>query len=366
MKVLINVPELDGPGGVAYYYRCLRPHFSSETQYVAIGARSNERRAFHAMWRLLRDYANFLMKLSLESIDIVHLNPSLVPKAILRDAVFIMIAKVFRKKVVVFIRGWDPGFERLIRRYFLTLFHLIYSRADVFIVLSSEFQRKLVEMGFNNPIYRETTVVADSVLSRIDVRSQTERRQKGEKDFHILFLSRMERSKGIYLALDAFRVLRDRNSKVAMTVAGDGREAASAREYARRNEIDGVEFVGHVDGDQKHYAFSQADVYFFPTFHGEGMPNSVLEAMAYGLPIVTRPVGGIRDFFEDGKMGFVTESSSCTAFADLIETLMRNWELRSDMGCRGNRFVVENCMASKVVTRLQAIYSTVLSEATPR
>lgn len=48
------------------------------------------------------------------------------------------------------------------------------------------------------------------------------------------------------------------------------------------------------------------------------MPSSVLEAMAFGLPVITRPVGGLKDFFENVKMGFITESKTLGGFAPRI------------------------------------------------
>ena len=361
MKVLLNAPERVDPGGVAYYYRCILPHLTADIEYFEVGVKRHDAGSLRNVRRLLRDYIDFFTKLRQKSYDIAHLNPSLNPKAILRDALFLLIAKAFRKKVIVFVRGWDLAFEQLIRQYFSFLFRFVYSKADAFIVLSSDFEAKLIEMGIDNLIFRETTVVADTVLARIDVKSLIAQRRARHGNFHILFLSRIEKSKGVYLALDTFRLLRERYPRITMTIAGDGGEAARARDYAERNRIEAVEFVGYLDNDSKRIAFSRADMYFFPTFHGEGMPNSLLEAMAYGLPIVTRPVGGTRDFFEHGKMGFLTESLSCTVFADMIERLILDSALRYDMGSRNHSFVVENCMASTVATRLQAIYTTVLS-----
>lgn len=364
MKVLLNTPELDNPGGVAYYYRCIRPHLTADIEYFAIGARAHDAGSLRNVRRLLRDYVDFYTKLRQKTYDIVHLNPSLVPKAIVRDALFLLIAKAFRKKVIVFIRGWDLAFEQLVRQYFGFLFRFVYAKADAFIVLSSDFEAKLIEMGFSNPIFRETTVVADTVLALIDAKSLIAQRRERHGDFHILYLSRIEKSKGVYLALDTLRLLRERYPRITMTIAGDGGEVARTRDYAERNRIEAVEFAGYLDNDSKRIAFSRADMYFLPTFHGEGMPNSLLEAMAYGLPIVTRPVGGTRDFFEDGKMGFLTESLSCSVFADLIERLILDSALCYEIGRRNHSFVVENCMASRVATRLQAIYTTVLSNTT--
>jgi len=216
-------------------------------------------------------------------------------------------------------------------------------------------------MGIRKPIFRETTVVADEVIARIDARSVMAKRKERRGDFRILFLSRIEKSKGIYIALDTLRLLRKRNLPVTMTIAGAGGEAASAQRYAERNRIEAVEFPGYLNGDAKHIAFSRADMYFFPTFHGEGMPNSLLEAMAYGLPVVARSVGGIRDLLVDGKMGFLTESLSCAVFADLIGTLIKDSALRDEMGRRNHSFIVERCLASSVAKRLQSVYSAVLS-----
>ncbi len=77
-----------------------------------------------------------------------------------------------------------------------------------------------------------------------------------------------------------------------------------------------MRFLGHVSGAAKTQAFRAADIYLFTSL-AEGMPNSVLEAMAFGLPIVTRPVGGIRDFFEDGRMGYATDSLDSGDYTEL-------------------------------------------------
>ena len=358
MRVLLNTPELANPGGVAYYYRCVRPHLAKDVEYFVIGARRCETSLRNGL-RIFRDYVYFIAKLKAGNYDVVHLNPSFVAKAILRDALFLLIAKAFRTKVIVFMRGWNEVFARFVQKYLGRLFRLVYSKADVFIVLSADFEDELIEMGIRKPIIRETTVVADEVIARIDAQSVITRRKEEKGDFHILFLSRIEKSKGIYIALDTLRLLREKDLPVTMAVAGDGREVDRARRYAERNRIETVEFLGYLNSGAKHIAFCRADMYFFPTFHGEGMPNSLLEAMAYGLPVIARPVGGIKDFFEDGKMGFLTDSLSCAVFAELIESLIENRALREEMGRRNHSYVVERCMASSVAKRLQSIYSMV-------
>lgn len=355
MKILINTVDTSQQGGVANYYNLIRPYLCQDIKYFTVGPRSAEERGLGVLRRFLVDYRDFFLELRTENYDVVLLNPSLLPRSVVRDAIFLLIAKALRKKVIVFFRGWNLRTERIIRKYFLVIFRSIYFRADAFIVLASEFQEKLVEMGFNKKIYQETTTIDDGILNQKDARLDLGRIKNTKKGTNILFLARIDRRKGQYLVLDTFRILKAKYPDVTLTVAGDGPEFDRVKKYAAAEFIDGVEFPGFLQGEKKRAALSNADIYFFPTSYGEGMPNSVLEAMAYGLPIVTRPVGGVRDFFEDGRMGFITESLSCNDFATLVEKLFIDCPLRLEMGKYNRRYARKHWIASKVAHRLEAI-----------
>lgn len=90
------------------------------------------------------------------------------------------------------------------------------------------------------------------------------------------------------------------------------------------------------------------------------MPNSVLEAMAFGLPIVTRPVGGIVDLFGKGRIGFMTQSEKPEDFALLLEKFILNPELGLEIGKENYLLAVKNFSASTVAKRLRRIYANVL------
>ena len=174
--------------------------------------------------------------------------------------------------------------------------------------------------------------------------------------FNVLFLARLEESKGVMTALAVHQLLRARGRSVELTIAGDGSAAAAVRQHIKEAAIDGVRLVGYVRGAAKIAALRAADVYLFPTEYGEGLPISILEAMAMQLPVVTRPVGGIADFFVDGEMGFVSESLDPTVFADSVERLMDDERLREWIGVQ-NRAVVRNHFTGGcVAANLQVIY----------
>ena len=132
-----------------------------------------------------------------------------------------------------------------------------------------------------------------------------------------------------------------------------------ARQYVTDQQIPDVIFTGYITGEEKNKAFSQAHVYVLPTW-GEGMPISVLEAMAYGLPVITRPVGGIKDFFNDGKMGYVTESRDPECFAELLESVMLNPEQALNMSNFNRNYAEEHFSADKVAGRIKRIYAELI------
>jgi len=138
-------------------------------------------------------------------------------------------------------------------------------------------------------------------------------------------------------------------------VAGDGLEFAGAKRYAEVQGIENVNFTGYITGSAKHKAFLEADVFLFPTY-GEGLPISVLEAMAYGLPVITRPVGGIKDFFVNGTMGYLIESKEPRDFAELMGTLLRDPESLERIGTFNRNYAREHFGADRVASRLQDIY----------
>ena len=95
----------------------------------------------------------------------------------------------------------------------------------------------------------------------------------------------------------------------------------------------------------------------------EGFPNSLVEAMAAGRPIVATDVGGVRDAVEHGSNGLLVPSSDPTALAAALDALSGNPELRRAMGEAGARRAREEFHGSHVVGSLEQLYSRLLSQS---
>ncbi|HBG04829.1 MAG: hypothetical protein A2075_11475 [Geobacteraceae bacterium GWC2_58_44] len=361
MKVLLNAPELGLPGGVAKYCSVLRGHFKNPISYFTVGKRGVHDGLFSKIATTVQNYGRFLRALS--GVELVQLNPSLGSRAVIRDGVFLLLAKLRGKKVVVFFHGWDDSCEARIRRHFLCPFGLVYFRADTIIVLASVFKEKLVAMGYRKEIHVETTTVELEMFPHGASALAARRENERSGGLQILYLSRIEKEKGIYQAIDSYALLTGRCPGARLTVVGDGSELAAARDYVAARGIAGVQFKGYLSGMAIREAFAAADVYLFPTWHGEGLPISVLEAMVFGLPVLTRPVGGIADFFEEGRMGFLLESKDPALWAGKLEQLAGDREALLAMGEYNHRYAAGRFSPDHVVRRLEAIYETVSAGA---
>lgn len=356
MKILIAVPCMELPGGVGNYYRTLRPHLDADKVYFEIGTRSGEEAPLARMIRLFADFWQFHRKLSKESWDLVHINPSMAIRAIIRDGVLLLIARAHGRPVLVFFHGWLPACVATIRRRCLGIFRSVYGRAAAFIVLAAEFESTLAEMGLKVPTFIDTTLVDDDLLAAGPTPERPPAVEAGACE--ILYLGRLDRGKGLPEAIEAFARLREQKPRVRLVIAGDGPERRLAEEMIRSRAISGVRFLGHVDGAEKLAAFRSADIYLFTSL-AEGMPISVLEAMALGLPVVTGAVGGLRDFFESERMGYLVTSGDPDDYARLLGKLAENPGLRRSMGDYNRAFARQRFAASVVAARLREIYEQV-------
>lgn len=354
MRVLITGPSLSVPGGVAAYCRSVHACLGAGATHFPLGARGGEGFA-RGLFRLIRDYAGFTRAVAFGGFDIVHLNPSFAAKALVRESFFLLIAKLFRKPVIIYFHGWVSECERAVRHRYLRLFRAFAGLADAFIVLAESFRRTLEEMGIRKPVFVEATVC--DVCSFCADESPTTRSAEG---CTLLFLSRIDKGKGAYETVEAYETLKDRYPALKLVIAGDGPELAGLRRYAGTRGLADIQFLGHVAGRAKHEAFSRGDVYVMPS-HGEGMPISVLEAMAHGLPVVTCAVGGIADFFVHGAMGFLAERPDAACVAAALEPLIADAPLRARIG-RNNRVRAAAWFMPWVAAgRLKAIYRSVVS-----
>ncbi len=362
MKICITCPHLNIHGGVSNYYNVIKKYLNVDVHFFQIGAQKNDENKLQKVSHLVTDihrYRSHLVQSS-SNYDLIHLNPSLDYKALIREGSFHLLSKLYGHRTLVLIHGWHLPTQEKISRYFLPLFRLFYSRADAFIVLAEAFRDTLLSWGIRKPIFVESTPVDDELIRGFELEKCLTRWNPNRK-IQILFLARIIKEKGIFESIYAFSHLKPKYPALRLSIAGDGPHLNNSKKLVEQLGLtSAVEFLGHIQGELKRDTFATSDIYLFPTFHGEGMPTSVLEAMSFGLPLITCPIGGIRDFFEDGKHGFLAKTRDSHELASLIIKLLDSPSLFCRISRYNYRYAQNHFIASYITKRLEEIYSYIV------
>jgi glycosyltransferase involved in cell wall biosynthesis len=351
-KTLILVPDLAVPGGVANYYNSLQLNAVNNISYFTINKQESNSKV-STTFRLLKNYLYFLLKLIKDRNELVVVNPSLYPRSFYRDFGFIFFSRLLKKRVVVFFHGWLDSFEEEIKnsKFKSFLFRISYAKVREFVVLGKIFKNKLINLGASSAanFYIETMVAGPKALSRVDLK---EKKLSFEKEVIFLFLSRIEKEKGIYIAIDAFHEFAKKfpERKATLIVAGDGPDLSAVKLYVQEQEISNIQFLGHITGEDKRRVLQHSHVMLFPSYT-EGLPNVILEGMLYGMPIISRATGAIPEIIHDGINGYLTESYNPGIFTGFLSLIALNVELYEEIGERNHKIALEKFLNENVKER---------------
>lgn len=139
-----------------------------------------------------------------------------------------------------------------------------------------------------------------------------------------------------------------------MRLAGEGPERQRLERLVDAFQLSGCfEFMGHPENMESYY--SGLDLYLNTSVH-EGIPMTILEAMAHGLPVVAPKVGGIPEIVEDGVEGFLVDERTPAAFAERCQRLKVDPELRVQMGRAARNKVMEMFPATAMANRYAQLY----------
>jgi glycosyltransferase involved in cell wall biosynthesis len=236
------------------------------------------------------------LRRALESLDptIVHIHMasrgSTLRKVILAE----MVARAGRPLVMHAHGSEFDQFHRKLPAAVRRNVNRTLQRANVFITLSTQWRDFYIEECELSP--SQVVVLANPVSVPSQVPDRT-----GRAQVQFVHLGRLGERKGGYDLVDAFAGLPEGlRNRSRLVLAGDG-DVDGVR---RRAEPIGsnVEVLSWINAQERDRLLKQSDVFALPS-RAEGVPMALLEAMAYGLPSITSPVGGIPDVFRGGKDG---------------------------------------------------------------
>ena len=193
-------------------------------------------------------------------------------------------------------------------------------------------------------------------------RDQTKGKNKGIPV--VLYLSNYIRSKGVLDLIDALKIIYEQGIDFRARLVGAPGDLSieELKENLRRHGLEKViEVVGPRYNSDKFTEYENADIFVFPTYYrNEAFPVVNLEAMQFGLPIISTTEGGIPDMLKDGESGYVITSQQPAQLASMISTLLKDEELRISMG-RSNRQRFKNYFTlDHFLTNIHKVFDDIL------
>ena len=281
--------------------------------------------------------------------DLAHLNVA-HKGSVLRKALIARVLKARGVPYVVHVHGSRfADFERGLPSQLSRRVRTFLEGAERVIVLGESSKSHLVnEVGLDPDVVE---VVANGVPGPEIPKS----RGRGGSVVTILYAGRLGDRKGVGELIRAASQLRDRDDW-KLCVAGNG-DVDSYVALARSVGIgDRVEFTGWIDSASLRERLQSAEIFTLPS-HAEGLPLSVLEAMAYSCAIVTTPVGNIADAVDDGINGILVTPGDIDSIAQALARLLDDPDLRVRLGDSARNTWAERYSHTQMAVRLAEVWT---------
>lgn len=196
-------------------------------------------------------------------------------------------------------------------------------------------------------------------LARFDAALRQTEPARKEGEVTVAVVANLRPEKGHTVFLDAVRRLVDPLPRVRFLIVGDGvirdkvKAAVTARGLGERVRMTGV--VNPVAAILK-----SIDIVVLPSLRNEGLPNSIMEGLAAGLPVVATDTGGTGELVIDGHTGYLVPPGDPAILAERIAALCRQPELRRTMGAAGRRLIVEQYTAERMARSFETLYDELM------
>jgi glycosyltransferase involved in cell wall biosynthesis len=271
-----------------------------------------------------------------------------------RKIPLVILAKLQGRKLVIHIHGGGfADFLSSMSRCRLWTNTRILSQADCIVCLSASRRAELARYLHATP-----TVTLPNPCRFIPKEVEV----KCRPGLQILFTGLIDESKGVFDLIKAFALVTALcpEEGLKLVLAGKGKVDA-CRELSRECGIeDKVLLPGWLGSSELRAAYADADIYCLPSYV-EGVPMGVLEAMAFALPIVACPVGGVPDVVDDGVHGLFVPPGDIDSLAFALKRLVDNEAERTTMGGAGRKRVLIEYSPQRAYAELEQLYDSLLA-----
>jgi len=276
--------------------------------------------------------------------DIVHIHLSSTTSAI-RKTFFFLLSWMLGKKIILHFHAFslESSIQRMPK-----LYRFLFLHSDIVLVLSAYWKEVIKEN-----IGRKCNV--DILFNSCPTVNRNISRNASVK--YILYAGAICARKGYLDLINAFAQIAHRYPDWKLYFAGNGTIDEGIEQVRNQGIESQVIFLGWINGETKETIFRNASIFCLPSY-AEGFPMAILDAWAYGLPVITTPVGGIPDIADDGKNMLLFNPGDIDKLVEQLERMIIDKVLRDQISDASNILAKTIFNIDVVNSQLASIYSS--------
>ena len=239
----------------------------------------------------------------------------------------------------------------------------LFTEGDLFLPCAQAISERLLELGCPPERLRVHHLGVD--VDRIRFQ---ERVPGDDSSVNILLVARMVEKKGIPYAVQAFAEVRRDHPHVSLTLIGEGPERPAIEALLRQLNLSEVRMPGAQPHAVVLSEMRRAHIFVLPSVKAadgdtEGIPVTLMEAQASGLPVVATRHSGIPELVEDGRSGYLVPERDSKSLAERLRHLIEHPEIWRALGLAGRAIVEERFSLQRQVAILEGYYDKLLAGA---
>lgn len=300
---------------------------------------------------LIKKLRKFNKLLSKERFDLVHFHFSFDRKSLLREALYLYIAKRKKQPFIIHFHGGILLFQKKESR----LINWMLATANNIIVLS-EIEKESLARLYHVP--------ADKILvlrNCIDLKEIPASTQQPQKQNKLIFFGRLHESKGIEDIVEACKLLKEQSIDFHFYAYGSGPQQQWFVSTMQNLLSGRFDYRGLVWGEKKWQALQDSDVFLLPSRYGEGLPMALLEAMALGKVVIASDDASISKVVNDNVNGLLVEKKAPAILAQKIKSILSDSEQRRKLGSHARTTIEQEYSSDYYMDSLTSAYNNVLN-----
>lgn len=340
----------------------LRSALNDHFELLHLNTKANYTIKTMGKWSFYKLMKNIMIYFDLSRIirrkkpDLILIPISQTTLGFVKDSFFLIISKVFKKKMILHFLGGD--FKEWVERS--------SPATRIYVKRILSFSKGVIVLGNNLKYHFEKYFTDERIFVIPNGANYTipARTASQNHSTRIIWVSSLMVSKGIEDVLQALTLLKkERMQMFDLKIVGswgDDRLRDRCLQWIAEHQLP-VEFsLPGVSNEIKLQELSNADIFVFTPREQEGQPWVIVEAMAAGLPVISTDRGAIAEAVRDQQNGFIVERYAAQQIAEKIKYLMSQPEIKKTMGNNSRKIYLDNYTEDKMVAKFKDCFNKLL------